>query len=663
MAVTEDMLFNMITKAHVANSKILMTGSLAELSMKYYLKNVSDVNIMIVPSDIIAVEEFGSKQRCKQLLNKDSETKLGFVKLISRDGRIYTSYLQFGGEKVSVQQGPSNKWDFFRPGPDSLFDNISKIIPDLENFSLDRVISVKCQEWPKVANEWLIRERLNGWPLKSTIEEIANQGCHFVTKPEMDRTWRYSFSQAELTLVLTWTPNQKYVYHILRSILKDIRKNVKERYEKRQSKKVFCSYSIKTLMFWKCEDESPNFWTNVNCESSIKSLLLNFIEWLIDLKCPNFFIRNYNNWTQIQISISFKQEIEYLLTLCGDGTIKKLIVDDPFHEPAVFSISCLNSTTLQMHMKLCGYISMMNSVGLSEIFSFRQFAELINLRYLCRGLILQNQVVSTLPIKSDPQCNNHIEECLNKAFASTYQNDTDQELFPPSAKDLSAYEFLVILHKYFASIKTVPCSRELDISRRRITNFETTVLELLVSQRTNSMFEIMIKDLMICRFMPHPLYSLFAAFLANFYYVRVKDYKRAAVICEEALLRYEEAKKLYVAYYPFPLTNKLSSIFDDTIQTTIGFLTLVKSLVINARKSTSNEDPRDPKIHLRVQTFLRYIRSRLSEKGGSSLRNCSKYHLDKNLLHESLNILVEDLFSFTKSEHGELRYYTRPLNL
>ena len=153
--------------------------------------------------------------------------------------------------------GPSAKWDFFRSGPHQLFDKISKIIPDLENFSLDRVISVKCPKWPKVANEWSNRKRLNGWPLKSTIEEIANQGCHFVTKPEMDRTWRYSFSRAELTLILTWTPNQKYVYHILRSILKDIRKKFKEKNEKKESKRVFCSYSIKTLMFWKCEDESP----------------------------------------------------------------------------------------------------------------------------------------------------------------------------------------------------------------------------------------------------------------------------------------------------------------------------------------------------------------------------------------------------------------------
>ena len=354
MALTEDWLFSMISEAQVRKSKLLFTGSVAELPMKYYLKNLSDIDVMHVPSDIVAVEEFDSKPD-EQLLIKASETELGFVKLVSRDGRIYNSRLDLNELDEGVQQGPSAKWDFFRPGPHRSFHNVLQIFPHIENFSLDRVISVKCPKWPKVANEWLIRERLNSWPLKSTIEEIANQGCHFVTKPEMDRTWRYSFSQAELTLVLTWTPNQKYVYHILRSILKDIRKNVKERCEKRESKRVFCSYSIKTLMFWKCEAETPDFWTKENFESSIKSLLTNFIEWLIDLKCPNYFIRNYNNWTQLQNGISFDEEIEYLLTLCGDGTITKLIVDDPFHEPAVFSISSLNSTTLQIHLKSCGF--------------------------------------------------------------------------------------------------------------------------------------------------------------------------------------------------------------------------------------------------------------------------------------------------------------------
>ena len=390
MALTEDMLFNMITKGHVTNSKFLMTGSLAELPMKYYMKNLSDIDVMIVPSDIVAVEEFDFKQRCEQLLIKDSETELGFVKLVSRDGRIYNSRLKFGkgtdSDHSVLQRGPSDKHCFFKAGPDRLFDNISKLIPDLENFSLDRVISVKCPKWPKVATEWLTRERLNGWPLSSTIEEIANQGCHFVTKPEMDRMWRYSFSRAELTLVLTWTPNQKYVYHILRMIMKKIRKQFKEKYVKEESKKVFCSYSIKTLMLWKCEVASPDFWTKGNFETSVKSLLINFIEWLIDLRCPNYFIRNYNNWTQLQNGISFETEIEYLLTLCvEDGTIKKLIVDDSFLEPMVFSISRLNLTMLQMHLKVCGFVSMLKFVGLSEIFSFRQFAELINLRYLCRG--------------------------------------------------------------------------------------------------------------------------------------------------------------------------------------------------------------------------------------------------------------------------------------
>ena len=105
MALTEDWLFSMITETQVRKSKFLLTGSLAELPMKYFLKNLSDIDIMIVPSDIVAVEEFDSKQRCEQLLIKSSETELGFVKLLSRDGRIYYSKMDLTYEDQGEPHG------------------------------------------------------------------------------------------------------------------------------------------------------------------------------------------------------------------------------------------------------------------------------------------------------------------------------------------------------------------------------------------------------------------------------------------------------------------------------------------------------------------------------------------------------------------------------
>ena len=269
------------------------------------------------------------------------------------------------------------------------------------------------------------------------------------------------------------------------------------------------------------------------------------------------------------------------------------------------------------------------------------FSELSNLKYLCRGLLLQNQLASTMHCTSEPQSIQEIEECLNVAFSSTFQEYTDQAIFfPASAQDLSFYEFILELHKYLASNKFTSFSKiepcvEFDISkRRRVPYFETTVVKL-VWLRNKSMYEVIPE--ILGRFIPHVFYCLVAAYRANFYYVTTKDYKRAADICDEALERFKEFSKLYDQFFhPVLISNRFSGIYDDVIQSIIGFFTLLKWQLKRMNETWCSGDPYELTLRVPAHEFLGYLRARLPRMWERIPRNYEKSQL-KTFLNKLLD--------------------------
>ena len=176
------------------------------------------------------------------------------------------------------------------------------------------------------------------------------------------------------------------------------------------------------------------------------------------------------------------------------------------------------------------------------------------------------------------------------------------------------------------------------------------------SQKKSSFFEI-IPDV-ICRFVPHVYYCLVAAHRSNFYYVVVKDYKFAGDICDEALKRFEEFSKLYdVFYYPVLLSNKLSGIYDDMIQSIIGFFTLLKWQLKRMNESCCKGDVPDVLLELPANELLRYIRARLPVEGQTSLQKFEVIQLEKLLLTLGKSFHDQHMDSGIP-EHHEQRTYT-----
>ena len=176
----------------------------------------------------------------------------------------------------------------------SIFNGIMPNFVDFHKVTLDQVNAVFCPYWPAEATDWMTRISVSGWPDKNLKDHIMRGGCHLVakshhTEPEDDTQWRYSFSQAEIILVNSWSDVQKYIYHILRVIKGRITKKCNT-----PEQSIFNNYFFKTIMLWASEKKPVKFWNKESIDSSIAELLGQAIECLIDRECQHYFISQVN---------------------------------------------------------------------------------------------------------------------------------------------------------------------------------------------------------------------------------------------------------------------------------------------------------------------------------------------------------------------------------
>src|SRR6218665_2831709 len=308
-----------IKKGHA----LLFSGSAFELPFQYVISNVTDVGIMYIPTDICALPVNVSAPhnfQGRMLVVTTEGIHPGFAKLCSPDC------------KRQYRWQSSIHYDHYKNGPawtlainnekhtdiiNSMFENLDSsqcrgIYRRLLEMKMDRVFAICCPCWPNEGDEWKTRERPNGWPTTEVVDKVVASGCYFVAKPhqscpEDDTQWRFSFSQAEVILIHSWTDVQKYIYHILRLIKSDVVKACGE-----SDETVLCTYFFKTLMFWECERKPKEFWEDKNVETSITELLCIIIGWLIDGCCPNYFIPDNNMISTSTERVDFSEEIQML---------------------------------------------------------------------------------------------------------------------------------------------------------------------------------------------------------------------------------------------------------------------------------------------------------------------------------------------------------------
>ena len=166
--------------------------------------------------------------------------------------------------------------------------------------------------WPEDAMEWLVRSRSNMWPAAEVIQNIFDCGCHLapvgrgirtenpcsllnvLKQPEMyknrsndsdqmdNNEWRISFSVAENKLGQSLYPIQRYVFVVLKMI------------KKCYFSDVICTYHLKNLLFWECEERCKTFWKEENITFCIIKIMDRLEECLRKGHLPHYIMPNSN---------------------------------------------------------------------------------------------------------------------------------------------------------------------------------------------------------------------------------------------------------------------------------------------------------------------------------------------------------------------------------
>ena len=148
----------------------------------------------------------------------------------------------------------------------------------------DLVNCIACRYWPRVANSWYERPRY--WPAESLVREITKSVFHLVSKPSIsgdpETEWRYSFSFAEYKLMDAITGPKLTTYMILKSLINETFK-MKDRV-------VLKTYHLKTLFFWACERQPPDFWNKNQIARCVFIVLGTLIDAFNTGFMPHYFI-------------------------------------------------------------------------------------------------------------------------------------------------------------------------------------------------------------------------------------------------------------------------------------------------------------------------------------------------------------------------------------
>ncbi|VDI34685.1 Hypothetical predicted protein [Mytilus galloprovincialis] len=179
----------------------------------------------------------------------------------------------------------------------------------------DITVCLRCPVWINQAKPWIKRERY--WPSPFLVSRIYSYGTLFVPigckdSPNEHLEWRISFSVAEKHLIFSFTHTQFLCYALMKLLLKQvIDKN-------KQFNDLLCSYFMKTVVFWVCEESNPSFWRSENLWPCFMKCLKRLI-YCITYKClPHYFIIE-NNLFECRFNRQHPEFLKFLNDLWSRG--------------------------------------------------------------------------------------------------------------------------------------------------------------------------------------------------------------------------------------------------------------------------------------------------------------------------------------------------------
>ena len=159
---------------------------------------------------------------------------------------------------------------------------------------IDIVMSKKLSDWPDNVKYWFDRDRQENSKLGKDIIPSIKESCIYIVAKhpdtmqnldEVEYTFRISFSHPEKILCNAMNETQLKCYRLMKALHNTKFKKCSER---------FCSYHIKTTIFWAMEKNEIDLWTDENLEVCTALLLANLLDAIEDKYLEHFFIQNMN---------------------------------------------------------------------------------------------------------------------------------------------------------------------------------------------------------------------------------------------------------------------------------------------------------------------------------------------------------------------------------
>ena len=648
-----------------------ISGSCLELPVGYVLTNPTDVDKMYWAKYITASQSDAVNHDRRipdpTFVIDTKDCHIGFARLrkvVSSSADRYCSYYR-KPSTPTLRAGTGPSWPkHVTTGASTTVTRrflgcFNPIFNDVDSFKVDYVYAIYCPQWPLDAVEWINRERKNGWPSKSVIDKIVGFGCHLVAKPHQsnphDETlWRFSFSHAEVILIQSWTDVQKYVYHVLRLIKSEVVNLCGA-----EDTSVLCTYFFKILMLWSCEEKPPEFWADENLETSVGELMCTMVEWLIDRRCPNYFIPGNNMIDHLANDVDLSNEISALLCyketmlskLLTSATRSYMEIPVTFRVPnkvmeygllainnsfihddlhvTLGSLHSILSTSMnfvaelrylfdaiQTQLRLTKATDGMPEFGPDEISSIvKNFdsAKIANdERFLVVTVYLGSSLHDILDDVASFAETEYGSRSLNTRSSATKYRYANENTDLSKYKDASCTtthsdsSHSKNLSNLLETDKYISCSlRENNGDNRQKENDINVAEESLIGCAISSLLQGLAQN------WTSTAHLVSSAYCANFYYTALQDYSSATRQCKLAFKYLKDMENdllnvhgtLFSNALPVVLTNEWSTLFDRNLQLLLGFSTLSEDVAakfqVRRKKSAV--------IYLCPLQFLKYI--------------------------------------------------------
>ena len=210
---------------------------------------------------------------------------------------------------------------------------------------MDFIPAFRSLGWPKVAREWISRDRK--WPSPDIINKVIQEGYHLVVKSQKnngnpDCDFRISFSHAEYLLSQEMNDIQRECYRCM--------KRYYRAYLVTEPKSLV-TFHLKNILLRTIEETGAEMWTESNRAHCEMRLLGNLLEALTKKDLRHFFVRSYNLF-----GVDYIEDPEILEFLAGK-------VEQIMRNPIRFSKQLIQQQGDSSQVKMEKVVSEKNVLG------------------------------------------------------------------------------------------------------------------------------------------------------------------------------------------------------------------------------------------------------------------------------------------------------------